>query len=169
MCVVAFRESYYPSPDNRTKVDRPLKEEGIGMIEHTIITAKHYAYITIKQSPDLATFIRASRLFVGDPDYSASLNRVCDFSQADLSHITESDLAAYIKFAIEEVSLAPGAKVALVAPSPEKAGIFERFAGDIDQGVFHVFFHPQDAVDWIRAGNRPTPPADGADLPANDR
>lgn len=46
------------------------------MVEHTIITAKHYAYITIKQSPDLATFIRASRRFVVDPDSSASLNRV---------------------------------------------------------------------------------------------
>ncbi len=119
------------------------------VIEHSIIAAKGYAYIVIKQSPDLATFIHASRLFVTDPDYSAELNRICDFSQADLGHITEQDFEAYVKFALEEVSLAPGAKVALVAPSEEKAGIFKRFANMVDNGVFRIFTQPEDAVAWI--------------------
>ena len=120
------------------------------MIDHTIIPAKHYAYIVIKQSPDLATFIRASRLFVNDPDYSPSLHRLCDFSQADLSHVTESDLNEYIKFALKEVSLAPGTKVALVAPSEKKAGIFEQFMSNMDMGSFRIFFQPEDAVIWIQ-------------------
>lgn len=120
------------------------------MIEHTIIAAKNYAYITIKGSNDLPTFIRASRLFINDPDYSASLDRVCDFSQADLSDVTESDLKKYIEFALKEVSLAPGAKVALVAPSDNKAGVLEQFSNSVDAGVFQVFFQPEDAVEWIR-------------------
>lgn len=119
------------------------------MIDHHIIREKNYAYIEIKQSPDLDTFIRASRLFVKDPDYSAKLDRLCDFSQADLSHITEQDLMAYVKFAIEEVTLAPGARVALVAPSPDKAGIFEKFADSVDRGSFKLFYDPADAVTWI--------------------
>lgn len=121
------------------------------MIEHTIIPSKNYAYITIKQSPDLATFIRASQLFVADPDFSPSLHRLCDFSQADLSHITEADFEAYLKFALENVPLASGTKVALVAPSPEKVGIFERFADNVDYGTFRIFYQPEDAVAWIRA------------------
>lgn len=136
------------------------------MIEHTIITIRHYAYITVKQSPDLATFIRASRLFVKDPAYSPGLDRICDFSQADLSHITQSDLETYIRFALEEVSLAPGARVALVAPDEKRAGIFEQFAGSIDQGVFRIFFFPEDAVDWIRERPIPDELVNGDDAPA---
>ncbi len=125
------------------------------MIEHTIIASKNYAYITIKQSPDLATFIRASKVFMQDPQYSASLDRICDFSQADLSHVTPADFEAYAQFALKEITLAPGARVALVAPSQKKAGIFEKFADAVDNGTFRIFFFPEDAVDWIR--ERPIP------------
>lgn len=119
------------------------------MIEHHIIPSKNYAYIEIKQSPDLDMFIRASRLFVADPDFSPSLNRICDFSQADLSHITEQDFEAYVKFAITEIPLSGGTRVALVAPSAKKAGIFKRFADNMGTGTFRVFFEPEDAVAWI--------------------
>jgi hypothetical protein len=119
------------------------------MIEHTIIPSRNYAYIAIKQSPDLDTFIRASRLFLADPDYSASLHRICDFSQADLSHVTEKDFNEYVIFAVKEISLAPETKVALVAPSEEKAGIFKRFADHIESDAVRVFYQPEDAVDWI--------------------
>lgn len=126
------------------------------MIEHTIIPKKHYAYIVIKQSPDLATFIRASRLFVSDPDYSASLHRICDFSQADLSHITEDDFKAYVKFAVEEISLEPETKVALVSPSDEKSGLMKRFADQVQSGNFRIFAQPEDAVEWINpVGGQP--------------
>jgi hypothetical protein len=121
------------------------------VIEHSIIKARHYAYITIKQSPDLGTFIRASRLFVKDPDYSATLHRICDFSQADLSHITQADFEAYVKFALEEITLAPGTKLALVAPGENKVGIFKQFADNISSGTIRIFLQPEDAVEWILA------------------
>lgn len=119
------------------------------MIEHHIIPSKHYAYIEIRQSPDLATFIRASRLFVADPDFAPNLHRICDFSQADLSHVTEADFSEYLKFAIEEVPLAPGTRVALVAPANDKTGLFQRFADNVQSGTFHVFDEPEDAVAWV--------------------
>ncbi len=119
------------------------------MIEHSIIPVKNTAYITIKQSPDLETFISAARIFINDPDYSAGLHRICDFSQADLSHITQHDFEAFVKFALEEIKLAPEAKVALVAPSMEKRGIFEQFAHKIDTGIFRIFSEPEDAMIWI--------------------
>jgi hypothetical protein len=121
-------------------------KDGSTMIEHTVIAAKNYAYIVIKQSPDLETFIRASRLFINDPDYSASLHRICDFSQADLSQISEHDFNAYLTFALKEISLAPGTRVALVAPSPEKSGISDQ----VQTGTFKIFYQPEDAVSWIR-------------------
>lgn len=120
------------------------------MIEHKIIPSKNYAYIEIRQSPDLDTFIRASRLFVADPDFSPGLNRICDFSQADLSHVTEQDFTAYVKFAIDHIPLGKGTKVALVAPSNNRAGIFLRFSENMTSGTFRVFDEPEEAVRWVR-------------------
>lgn len=119
------------------------------MIEHNIILQKNTAYIAVKQSPTLDEFIRAAKLFINDPDYSAGLNRICDFSQSDLSHITTEDFMAFVEFAITEIKLSPEAKVALVAPNPEKRGIFERFANNIDTGIFRIFNEPEDALIWI--------------------
>ena len=119
------------------------------MIEHNIIAAKNSAYIAIKQAPELEAFIQAARIFISDPEYHPGLNRICDFSQADLSHVTATDIMKFVEFAITEVKLSPEAKVALVAPSPEKRGIFEQFANKIDSGVFRIFSEPEDAMIWI--------------------
>ena len=127
------------------------------MIDHHIIVRDNYAYIEIKQSPDLATFIRASRLFTADPDYSASLHRICDFSQADLSHVTRAEFNDYLTFALENITLAPSTRVALVAPSPNKAGIFESFAENVESGSFRIFYQPEDAVSWIKAATKAAP------------
>ncbi len=129
------------------------------MIEHTIIASKNSAYIAVKQSPDLRTFIQAARIFINDPDYSPGLHRICDFSQADLSHVTAEDFLAFVEFAMTEIKLAPEAKVALVVPSPEKRGIFERFANSIDTGIFRIFSEPEDAMIWINQAS------DADDLP----
>ena len=122
------------------------------MIEHNIIPAKNTAYIAIKQSPQLAAFIQAARIFINDPDYSPGLNRICDFSQADLSHITADDFMKFVEFAVSEIKLAPQTKVALVTPSPDKRGIFEQFANKVDSGIFRIFSEPEDAVIWINQG-----------------
>ena len=129
------------------------------MIEHNIIPRRNTAYIAIKQSPSLEEFKRAARLFINDPAYSPELNRLCDFSQADLSHITAEDFMAFVEFAMTEISLAPEAKVALVAPSAGKRGIFERFANQVDTGIFRIFVEPEDALVWISQG------PDDSDIP----
>ena len=119
------------------------------MIEHNIIAVKNSAYIAIKQSPSLEAFIQAAKIFINDPEYTPELNRICDFSQADLSHITAQDFLNFVEFAIAEIKLSPSAKVALVALSPEKRGIFEQFASKIDSGIFRIFSEPEDAMFWI--------------------
>lgn len=119
------------------------------MIEHSIILARNYAYIVIKQNPDLNAFINASRIFINDPDYSPGLHRICDFSQADLSDITEADFDAYVKFALEEIKVTPETRVALVAPSENKAGIFKDFAANMGSGNYRVFYQPEEAVAWV--------------------
>ena len=107
------------------------------------------ATITIKQAPDLATFITAAKIYINDPAYSPSQHRICDFSQADLSHITANDFMQFVEFALAEIKLARTAKVALVAPSPDKRGIFEQFANKIDTGIFRIFNEPEDAYIWV--------------------
>ncbi len=121
------------------------------MIEHTIVAERDYAYITVKGSPDLAAFIRAARIFVGDPGYSADIHRICDFSQSDMSHVTFDDFMKFVEFALKEVKLAPEAKVAIVAPDKNRAGIFEQFAKNVESGVFKIYMDPMDAVDWIQS------------------
>lgn len=119
------------------------------MIEHTIILPRNMAYIAIKQSPTLEEFLHAGRLFINDPAYRADLHRLCDFSQADLSHITAGDFMAFVEFAITEITLSPEARVALVAPDADKRGIFERFANQVDTGIFRIFLEPDEALRWI--------------------
>jgi hypothetical protein len=133
------------------------------MIEHNIIPAKNSAYIAIKQSPGLEAFLQAARIFINDPDYSPGLNRICDFSQADLSHITAQDFMKFVEFALAEIKLAPSARVALVAPSPDKRGIFEQFAQKIDTGIFRIFDEPEDAMIWMNQVNRSAPGTDTTD------
>ncbi|MEP5764988.1 MAG: hypothetical protein ABJ308_10345 [Halieaceae bacterium] len=121
------------------------------MIEHTVVTARNYAYITVKGSPDLAQFIRAARIFVKDPQYSADLKRICDFSQSDLSHVKFDEFMRFLDFAMQEITLAPNTRVALVAPDPGRSGIFEQFANNIESGDFQIFFDPVSAVEWIQS------------------
>ncbi len=119
------------------------------MIQHNIISAKNYAYIEIRQAPPLAEFISAARLFISDALYTADLDRICDFSQANLSHITHDDLMRFVKFAVENIKLHKSTRCALVAPDKERSGIFEAFAQGVDSGNFRVFMHPEEAVQWI--------------------
>ncbi|MBD3649514.1 MAG: hypothetical protein HUJ31_19135 [Pseudomonadales bacterium] len=63
--------------------------------------------------------------------------------------MTEDDFNAYVKFAVEEISLEPETRVALVSPSSEKSGIMKRFANEVQSGNFRVFTQPEDAVEWI--------------------
>ncbi len=119
------------------------------MIQHTILKAKNYAYIEIRRSPQLAEFISAARLFIMDPGYSADLNRLCDFSQANLAHITHEDLMRFVNFAVKNIKLHKNTRCALLAPPKEKSGIFEAFASGVDSGNFKVFNDPLEAVDWI--------------------
>ena len=121
----------------------------INMIEHTIIPSKNTAFIAVKQSPTLETFLQAARIFITDPDYTPELHRICDFSQADLSHVTATDFSKFLEFALQEVKLAQSAKVALVAPSEAKSGIFKQFANKIESGIFKIFYEPEDAMLWI--------------------
>jgi hypothetical protein len=128
----------------------PTRQRFKRLIEHTIISQRNYAYVVIKQSPDMEAFLSASRIFVNDPDFSPGLNRLCDFSQADLNHATMTDLLAYAKFAKANIPLAAEARVALVSPGDAKLGLLKSFVSMIPEGKFRVFQDPADAVAWIK-------------------
>jgi hypothetical protein len=69
----------------------------------------------------------------------------------------------FVEFALAEIKLAPSARVALVAPSPDKRGIFEQFAQKIDTGIFRIFDEPEDAMIWMNQVNRSAPGTDTTD------
>jgi hypothetical protein len=119
------------------------------MIEHTIIKQKNYAYITVKQSPDYSVFVKASLNFVTDPGFVPELNRLCDLSQADLSHILMKDLIAFADFAKAQIPIVRSTRIALVAPDENRLGLFESFISSVNKGIFKVFVDPAEASAWL--------------------
>jgi len=120
------------------------------MITHHIIDTKHYAYIEIMGSPKVDEYIKAATIFAQDPNYAAELDRICDFSQANLSTITLHDINEFANFVIENIPLGQHTKVALVAPEDEsRRGIFESFMTRMGTGRFKLFTDPDDAVTWV--------------------
>jgi hypothetical protein len=93
------------------------------LITYKIIKAKNYAYVEIKGRPVLGEFVETSLRFIADPDYTAGVHRLCDFSQADLEHISVDHFLEYVEFAKKNVSLQSGVRVALVAPDKDHATI----------------------------------------------
>jgi hypothetical protein len=125
------------------------------MIQHNILVENHYAYIEVRQSPPLVEFLAAARLFISDPDYSPELHCICDFSQANLSHITHADVVRFVHFVSTRIKRHPRTKCAVVAPDSQRSGIFEAIIQQLTVGNFMVFEQPDDAVQWItgRAAN----------------
>ena len=120
------------------------------MIQHKVIAQKNYAYIEFRGQPSLAGFISAMRLFVNDPDYSPDLHRLCDFSQANMSHISIEGLMHFVEFAKSKIPLHRHTKCAIVATEASRSGIFEAFTSHMDTGNFRVFYNPAEAVKWIK-------------------
>ena len=129
------------------------------MIQHRILKEKSYAYVEVKGAPTLGEFVRAARLLVKDPDYSADLNRLCDLSTANLSHLTINELVQFVDFAKQTIPMSRTARVAIVAPDEERSGILRSFAELIDTGTFKMFYNPAEAVKWTQE----RPHAYGAD------
>jgi hypothetical protein len=119
------------------------------VIQHQILDANHYAYIEIRQAPPLVEFLHAARLFISDQDFSDKLHRICDFSQANLSHITQGDLIKFVHFARTRIPLHRSARCALVAPDSHRGGVFESFAQQMKNTNIRVFQQPEDAVEWV--------------------
>ena len=119
------------------------------MIQHHILDASNYAYIEVRQAPPLAEFLRAARLFMADQHFSDKLHRICDFSQANLSHITQGELIKFVHFANTRIKLHPAARCALVAPDDHRGGVFKAFAQQLKNANIRVFQQPEDAVAWV--------------------
>ena len=120
------------------------------MIQHKVLAKKNYAYIEFRGQPSLAGFISAMRLFVNDPDYSADLHRLCDFSQADMSHINIGSLMHFVEYSKAKIPLHRHTRCAIVATEADRGGILEAFTAQMDTGNFRVFYNPADAVKWIK-------------------
>jgi hypothetical protein len=120
------------------------------VIQHKVLAKKNYAYIEFRGQPSLAGFISAMRLFVNDPDYSADLHRICDFSQADVSHITIGSLTHFAEYAKAKIPMHRHTKCAIVATEANRSGIFEAFVDHMETGNFRVFYNPAEAVKWIK-------------------
>lgn len=62
------------------------------MIQHRILKEQGCIFVDVRQSPSIEDFKAAASLMTRDPAYRREMNRLCDLSQANVSHITIPEL-----------------------------------------------------------------------------
>lgn len=119
------------------------------MIRYKIHAVTNYEFVKVVGAPDLEAYIESAIEFIDDPDFFPGIHRICDFSKADLSAISLSDVKKFADFAREHVLLAAGSKVALVPPSTRFSGIFESFISRMGNANVQLFADQSSAMAWI--------------------
>ena len=119
------------------------------MIKYKIHMVTNYAFVKVVGAPDLDAYIESAIEFIDDPDFFPGIHRICDFSKADLSAISLSDVKKFADFAREHILLAADSKVALVPPSTRFSGIFESFISRMGNANVQLFADQPSAMAWI--------------------
>ena len=133
------------------------------MIQHRIDTNQGCIFIEVTGTPQVQDCIAATALVVRDPLYDVEYHRMIDFSQANLNHGTAEDVMRFVEWAKSSVPMSRSARIAIVAPDPERAGILRTFAKLINRGSFRIFFEPMDARAWIEGDISAAPAPGGFD------
>lgn len=120
------------------------------MIQHRILKEQSCIFVDVRQSPSIADFKAAATLMTRDAEYRRDHNRLCDLSQANLSHVTIPELVDFVDFSRHNIPMSSGARVAVVVPDDERAGIIRSYADLIDRGTFRIFYNPLDAKKWLQ-------------------
>ena len=120
------------------------------MIQHRILKEQGCIFIDVRQSPSIEDFKAAATLMTRDPAYRPELNRLCDLSQSNLSQVSIAELVDLVDFTKQNIPMAANARVAVVVPDAERAGIVRSFADLIDRGSFRIFLNPLDAKRWLQ-------------------
>ncbi len=120
------------------------------MIQHRILKELGCVFIDVRQSPSIADFKSAATLMTRDPAYRKEMNRLCDLSQANLNHLTIAEMVDFVDFSKENIPMSAGARVAVVVPENDRAGIIRSYADLIDHGSFRIFNDPMDAKNWLQ-------------------
>lgn len=120
------------------------------MIQHRILKDLGCIFVDVRQSPSIADFKAAASLMARDPEYRKEMNRLCDLSQANLAHVTLTELVDFADYSRQNVPMSAGARVAVVVPDAERAGIIRSYADLIDRGSFRIFTNPLDAKKWLQ-------------------
>jgi hypothetical protein len=126
------------------------KSEASRVIQHRVLKEQRCIFVEVRQSPSVADLKAAAKLMVRDPDYRRELNRLCDLSQANLSHFTITELVDFVDFSKENIPMSANARVAVVVPDTERAGIIRSYADLIDRGNFKIFTNPINARKWVQ-------------------
>ena len=119
------------------------------MITYQIVPERNYAYIEVLGTTSLDEYISATLDFISDPECNPGLDRICDFSRADLSLITFSEIKKFAAFAKEYVVIDRFAKIALVAPDPRKMSMFLVLLGKFSSGRFRIVADLEEAQSWV--------------------
>lgn len=120
------------------------------MIQHRILKEQGCIFVDVRQSPSIEDFKSAASLMIRDPDYRREMNRLCDLSQANVSHITIPELVDFVDFSKQNIPMSASARVAVVVPDADRAGIIRSYADLIDRGSFRIFLNPMDAKAWLQ-------------------
>lgn len=120
------------------------------MIQHRILKEQGCIFVEVRQSPSIADFKAAASLMARDPEYRRDMNRLCDLSQARLSHVTITELVDFVDYSKQNLPMTSTARVAVVVPDAGRAGIIRSYAELIDRGSFRIFTNPLDARKWLQ-------------------
>ncbi len=123
------------------------------MIQHRIDPTQGCIFVEVRGTPQLQDCIAASNLILRDPLYDAAYNRMIDFSQANLNHATGDEVSRFVDYAKSSIPMSTSARVGIVAPDPERAGMLRTFAKMINRGSFRIFYDPMDAREWIEGND----------------
>ncbi len=120
------------------------------MIQHRVLKEQGCIFVDVRQSPSITDFKAAASLMARDPAYRPEMNRLCDLSQANVSHFTITELVDFVDFSKQNLPMSASARVAIVVPETGRAGIIRSYADLIDRGSFRIFTKPMDAKKWLQ-------------------
>ena len=67
-----------------------------------------------------------------------------------MSHFTIPQLVDFVDYCKENIPMSQAARVAIVMPDSDRAGIIRSFADLVGRGNFRIFHNPMDARKWVQ-------------------
>lgn len=116
------------------------------MIEYEFHADESYAVVIVSGENTLQEFKDATVNFRTDPQFHKSLDRICDFTFANLSALGTLDLVRYVSFS-RSIPASKNSRLALVGPADNSFLLM--FVNAFTSFEIKVFLDRESAVSWL--------------------